>query len=671
MALTQNSDWSVDVDPLHNETRLKMPSFIRLFMIKRLVNDTKKNNQIKQLFRNTNKDKKIVETVETFLDQLLQHSLPTIMKNDFNETIHAALIESIFIDIIIKQFRQEYEDLITYKAKNDNSDSESRPEALLFNTKDLMCCVFQFLTDWDDFEFIGDLMNCSLVNSQWLYHVWNPNSKYSMDIRELVCLTAKFYGISDDDDDDKDGVSINVISRQWQRYVNVRSIRCHLGGNLSECVADRLLYDKLSMLGNITHFVGNCGIATIDIIKVIMNKCRTKIEKYNFFVRTHGVDFENEDDAVDAMSPPLLLPNAKYIAINHYYFFLLWTNKCKQLSLQRLQEINKKWWNYVIDNCDCTGIETLIIDSIVFYWQYEKYEQQSEEKEKLLQLLHNFANKFTNIKKLEIIYENFDICILLLWKYLLPIILKNNGKIILKKVEWLNNEEYIKTVSLMKQYKLIAHEINIYVPGMFDVETKNVMEYIRSNNNTEKIVLDGDFYREKILNEGIKLFQNWNEKEKNNIMFSHLMYVDIGSRMKERFEMTIDKMNDLLTCDLILKGKIFLKFNGISITTGIIFRLGDGEKQAKRKEFEILFEKLCKNILPMLSKEKVPISIDVKLETTDNRNKIFLSNEKLLQENGNQVPHCNKYCQPLAKSVISLTGDIFVFKNAQVAPELV
>ena len=147
-----------------------------------------------------------------------------------------------------------------------------------------------------------------------------------------------------------------------------------------------------------------------------------KIETYDFVVRIAGIN----------VISPLTLMNAKDIVMSHYYFFILWTNKCQKLSLFRLK-VNKKWCNYVIDNCDCTGIETLILDGIKFAydWKHDKkLESDNGKSLKSLKLLNDFTNKFQNLKKLTINYRKFDVYVLLLWKYLLTIILKNNGQII-------------------------------------------------------------------------------------------------------------------------------------------------------------------------------------------------------------------------------------------------
>ena len=54
-------------------------------------------------------------------------------------------------------------------------------ENILSKPTDIMCLIFQFLTDFDRFgEYIGEFSNGSLVCSQWLYHVFNPNFYFNL-----------------------------------------------------------------------------------------------------------------------------------------------------------------------------------------------------------------------------------------------------------------------------------------------------------------------------------------------------------------------------------------------------------------------------------------------------------------------------------------------------------
>ena len=87
-------------------------------------------------------------------------------------------------------------------------------------------------------------------------------------------------------------------------------------------------------------------------------------------------------------------------------------------------------------------------------------------------------------------------------------------------------------MSLIKEHKLIAHELLIYVAGRPNqTRTEHLMKYIHSIDNIEKIVLNGRVDHEGIMNQGIKLFQSWNchsSENKDRNVFSHLLYLDMA-----------------------------------------------------------------------------------------------------------------------------------------------
>ena len=180
----------------------------------------------------------------------------------YNEKEQALIIEQIF-DVILTKFKKEYQQVITYCGK-DNSFQES-----VFNTNDLMCSIFQFLTDFDLHSnlVIYELMNCSLVNSHWLYHTWNPNSIYSVSLYKLITQSIRYQKNS-------------LYSRMWQRYCNAQKIyayaeREHVRLNLSKDVLN-----KLAMFTNILYINGYVPSTHLDLLKVIVNKCDKKIEKF-------------------------------------------------------------------------------------------------------------------------------------------------------------------------------------------------------------------------------------------------------------------------------------------------------------------------------------------------------------------------------------------------------
>ena len=92
------------------------------------------------------------------------------MEKCYNEKEQATIIEVIFQNIILVKLDKEYQQATSYRDKNQQYQCK------VFNNNDLMRKIFEYLT----FEkgFIGQLYYCSLVNTCWLYHIWNTKLPY-------------------------------------------------------------------------------------------------------------------------------------------------------------------------------------------------------------------------------------------------------------------------------------------------------------------------------------------------------------------------------------------------------------------------------------------------------------------------------------------------------------
>lgn len=127
----------------------------------------------------------------------------------------------------------------------------------------------------------------------------------------------------------------------------------------------------------------------------------------------------NSKDTNRSQFLPLKLPNAKFLDIRSlHYFYIKWSHKCKELNvgclninLRRYIDINidgDKWLEYVINNCDCSGIEYLNIDDSLFglLESYEcltsdDYDDHDDEYDhadtrKGIDIIKKFGNKFMN-----------------------------------------------------------------------------------------------------------------------------------------------------------------------------------------------------------------------------------------------------------------------------------
>ena len=239
-----NDDWRMTENEIINPSscHILVPSFIRLFVIRRIIckySDTiiairKKHDASRQIILNIDNGKvaiveeltnvfndnlQIKSTAFIILKRLLNYGLQKYMKKWYNEKQHSNIIEMIFNQIIIKQFEKEYTALITYTGNNfgindhdDGHDKHDYYQNILFNSDDLMCYIFQYLQY--GYKFNNDLFKCSLVNSHWLYHVWNINSIYDVDLYKLIVETLKC----------KENNENSVVFRTWQRLISAKSI---------------------------------------------------------------------------------------------------------------------------------------------------------------------------------------------------------------------------------------------------------------------------------------------------------------------------------------------------------------------------------------------------------------------------------------------------------------
>ena len=225
-------------DPLL--VKIKVPNFIRLFAFKRILCehmsdigiDTRlsREDYIKDLVAGVFKnDEKSLFQAYTMLTRLTNDGINHYMSWWYHEIYESNIVEIVFNKIILDKFEYEY-GKVTYftPLTNDNDDDDENGndndindndssividyQCLVFNTKDIMCeYILQCLEYGENFD--GDLFNCSLINTQWLFYVWNLKSLYFVNVERLIKETLN-YNINDD----------NCVTRKWQRLTKVKSI---------------------------------------------------------------------------------------------------------------------------------------------------------------------------------------------------------------------------------------------------------------------------------------------------------------------------------------------------------------------------------------------------------------------------------------------------------------
>ena len=419
-------DWVInDSDNVDkNDIFVETPSFIRLFVIRRIIDKYIKNNKnkkkktkeqiIKEMAKEFKDDRKIQSLVINIVTRLINDGIKKYMNEYYNEKKEAYTIEDIFNKIILKNFEEEYNEIIKYGI-NNNKSNDNYYQNLLFNSSDLINQIFQYL-EWG-YNFDDDLYSCSLVSSHWLYHVWNPNSVYHADLYKLV----------------KHGVDNNrKCTRLWQRLYNVKSIEIQFDLDLEDDKAALPTANKLSMFRkvekvNVTVVEADAN-KCISVVIPIMSRCKHRIKDCRIHIGPN--DFDLEDFKVPS---PLRLPKAQYVEIGDLLFYRQWTNECTQLRLQWFDDISKDWCKFVIENCDCSNITTLILHRVMF--------DDNSINEMILKQL---AMKFYNLKTLQIeMALNVDDNVLLFWQLLKPILSKNKTKVQLAVAELLHEDASI------------------------------------------------------------------------------------------------------------------------------------------------------------------------------------------------------------------------------------
>lgn len=435
----ETDDWSIDT--ISSDTiKLPVPSFIRLFMIHRILckklankNDDAYQSLLSALTTvlDDSDEKKIGEDIVT---RLIQSGIKSYMEKYYNEKEQSQLIESIMTKVIFKQFSNEYEKEIYYINENEDKPYQE----IVFNTNDIMSKTFQFVA-------FDHLRKCSLVSSHWLYHTWNINSVYHVNVSKLIVQTTKCQFENIDECN---------ITRAWQRIVNARSLyfdltykykfKVHWDSLLSIGI-NLMVLNKLSLLGNIERLNGRCKENQILLLQTVLKKCQNKIEALLFQIG------DRRGDVTFGISP-LKLINVETISFCGAYFHMQWTNNCQELIIDRQRNIPNDWCDYIVKNCDCTGIKTLHMRSLTFNKSIDKSS------------LEKLAQKFINLTKLQISFWNTsDESVFLLWKLLNPIISKNSGIVELKTSHWFRENSYILLNDVISQAKLKVNKFHFGV----------------------------------------------------------------------------------------------------------------------------------------------------------------------------------------------------------------
>ena len=629
-----------------SDDKISVSSFIRVIVIRRiLVNDmphdigdkAKADEYIKDLMT---KMKDLNDSMQSATHKTLSHLLNGSISNYLNawneQDDIPKTLETIFNKLILTQFIAQYQNITTYKTKDNHNENNNNNnhnnnkyyyQDLVFNMKDLMRIVFAFL-DYDD-TLQGDLLNCSVVCSHWLYHVYN-RPLYAIGAFDKLVEDTAIYDVEKNDGD-------SGMIRMWQRLGKLKSVGFYF--NEKEAAPNQLLLNKLSNLHNIEKLYGRCMTKHLGIFETIVSQSKEKLEQFSFRIKLRP---EKEN-----VLSPIILPNVKNLRISCLYFYIIWSNKCEKLELHWAKIIGQKWCDFVIKNCDCSNIKSLSIS-----WEnfVKKDFINNKEGEKLLKQL---AEQFVNVKDFSIeIYDECEQVLLLFCKYLKSIIEKNNVRIKLSFDDMFNSpDEFDKLIETIKEINIgnKIYKIDFNMDGgskkmgaMFD-RVQQLSKLSMSSLEWMSIT----HWRSISLDSGIKLIVD----EMNELEFESLKVFEYFGFQTD--DSTMETVNEIL-------GIPFEKWskNKLYVIANFSPNYQDDEDES------LLFHQFCQKVFDLMIKHEIAINITLQLYKMADESKyqeyynIYLSyfKEKEILKNY-KSPQCCQYCVPLVSPKISSKWD--------------
>ena len=150
-----------------------------------------------------------------------------------------------------------------------------------------------------------------------------------------------------------DGDTYRMLSSTWQRVVNVKSVQIDLSVRYNvELEKLEYLFEKISMLRSVINTRLYMNHKYISFLKVLLSCNKENIEKYCVAIYDGGANIHNKLQALE-------LINANVIEIKTMYHYIKWSYKCQILWLENVENIDENWIKYVVDNCDCSGVQNL------------------------------------------------------------------------------------------------------------------------------------------------------------------------------------------------------------------------------------------------------------------------------------------------------------------------
>lgn len=680
-----NDDWSINVNPY---PIVPVSSFIRIFMINRIIfsahNKTRDhyNLSISKLLntiqlKDNNYKQQQKPKAQTVLSHLMRYGIKHFMKNAFDEREHCDTIELLFNQIILIQFKKEYYNITRYISKNNQFENKDdrlfniENQNKVFNTKDLIDLILQYL-EWDWTSRQSDeLLNCSLVNSCWLYHSWQvkPTRDHEIILDEIiqhiVPYTVSWHhnyfhdnSISRMNDKVDDKLNSSTTTGLWQRLIHVKSIKFNLSQNIQIIQPNwEILLNRIAMLQNV--LIINCMFEEkhIEIFKVLMQNCQNKSQR--MIVNILQSSYTQRKNVLS----PLYLPNAKKIKITGLgmYFYYIWTSRCQILDIRDIEHeicLDKHWLEFVIDKCDCSGIKTFRMVDITIDNNVPS------------DLLKKFALQFENLKMLEIkLNKQNNASLIAIWTYLQNIISKNETNASFstrigtagqdlanytRLCNMINNNGSVQNTSI-NQMELVLTELQV-----FPMNVESVQKLI-ANDKLQWLSIYNCEQTGYLIKNILNCFHNENAFSK----MESIEMIEIRDHWKS-IDTKLSVIIDFLSMKLIRARKIFFMTKFMSAYGTNVSITFDDE-----------FEGLCIQIHNLLIKERMAINVSITFPNMRFRsrlNDIFLKYfdeekilEKYVEPDGDHLQRCQTLDKPIMSLVFNrlLNRAVFCVCSAQ------
>ena len=717
------NDWNINIQPSHKR---QTPTFVQLFIINRVLRCTvsKLKNNTRD-HTNTHAIRSLLTVFDSEKDKnatflmitnLCEHGIKTYMNEycNYNDTT-TYIIDQIFNKLILTKFSQDYAAIITYTpiANSCNEHSEYY-RTIVFNTKDLMCLIFQFYQYYNkDLKITQDIYNASLVCSHWLYYAFDPNSFYQIQLDRLFCKK------SSTDDNPKN-------TRLWQRFVNVRSLMYTSHSDVYR--ANKYILSKILLISNNTEKL-NMKLRQLkkdrNILKAIMKQCNQSIKEFD-------VQFWHATSIVKKNQlPPLKLSNVKILHMYNLYFYIIWTNKCQQLYLHKMStHIDNKWLQFVIDNCDCSGITHWTLDQVNFYGSLGDDNNNNNKDiygKSTSILFSKFIEKFTNVNKIDIcFYENSDY-FNKFWEYLNSFVCKNKNNNVYVSLEMIrfDEDDYEELTDIIDEYNFKIDEIKLQLSKwassvkmqcyfMINIEhlqcvvlhdhdrdygwqlqkakgidslqifvkhwNKLIMDHKKQTSNSQLIMKQQNAYEKATVehsNSNVKVSVSVAENQDPTLRFIHMSSLKLIIISHKLVQSQVLIMNEIIVQLIEIVNQ--LKSDVCISAEFFIQELVYNEVDQYSLFFQS-FEKFCQILAVDVIEQETNTTIPIEIQLTINNTKEFVINElkqifstfgeKSILSTKYKQPKCNKCCFPSERPIFEsrVTGNgasnVVLFKCA-------